>query len=474
MKLVVFVAAVCAAACGGGGGSSTPDAGPTGKGDPTGFTFTAIGERSFASFGWMGTFHDLEVPDGTPFSVKVSSCDADGRCQFTGPVKPPGAVNRQRCLNHMSKTCTADADCVEGAPTSNTKCVFIYDSPTGTPIAGAGGAIGACGFSYIPVGTANAPTIHGYVNVQTGELNIQDMNIVIALNGPSGGYRGACAECIGDGNPNDGMAEGTCKVGTTAGANEAGSPDLGKKCDVHRFGNVTGYDKSYSMDCAPTVQAGDQQNAFGGQFTSSGYRVATTAASPNCTAVGFESQKCLCGMCPDHSADGVPQKACFTDADCGGEKCGAIPAGCEVNPMPFDENGNPSAGFDPMRAPNQCKTGGPVNWFAAAPNSCMAPGCVWDKAKGTGHCTSRLTKKVVGCYPEKENAAVIAPGGSEKRGDVFIVDTAAARCTRSFTIPPGAPQAVVTATSSANSGLGLPGLTFQRRAFRVIPEYVSK
>lgn len=476
MKLMVIAAAVLAAsACGGGGGNDmNPDSGVS-ENPVTGFTFAAVGDRSFASFGWAGTFHDLEVPDGTPFSVRVTGtgCSVTGSCPFEGPTQPRQmpAVNRQRCLNRMSKTCTADADCADGTgTTASQRCVFIYDPPTSTPLVGLGGQPGACGWSYIPVAAANNPaTIRGTFNIQTGELNIEDMTLFIALNGPGGGYRGGCAECVGDVNPNDGKKDGTCMKAATNGET---SPDLGQKCDVNRFGNVPGYSGSYSMDCSPTVTstpaAPDQQNAFGGKFTSSGYRVAVTAASPNCSVDGMGNLKCVCGMCPDRA--GRPPTACFTNADCGGDQCGAIPDGCDPNPLPIQANGQPDPGFDNTKAPNQCKNPAFAGWFASGPNSCKDPGCNWDATKGVGTCISRLDGRTrVGCYPAPNQATeIVAPGGSRLVGSVFVVDTATARCTRSFPLL-GSP-AQQQAAAATNAQLGLPGLTFQRRSFRVIPE----
>src|SRR5882757_9646432 len=127
---------------------------------PIGFRFEAIGGRTFASFGWAGTQHNIGVPDGTPFSVAVDSCQGtDGPCLFHGPVQLAGDLQRQRCLNRMSQMCAADADCVSVGGGS---CVFIYDPPTTEPLQtlAGGGGIGACGWSYIPVtGTDGHPAI---------------------------------------------------------------------------------------------------------------------------------------------------------------------------------------------------------------------------------------------------------------------------------------------------------------------------
>jgi len=465
MKLVVcYVAAALVAACGGGGNNDNKaDARPPDDEDPpTGFTFEAVGDRSFASFGWTGTIHDLVVPDGTPFGVKTTNCDGkDGLCTFEGPTDPVSAVNRRRCLNRMSQTCTADAECPADPPASR-KCVYIYDPPTGTPLQGIGGKVGACGWSYVAVAAAGQPpTISGTFDQTSGELNLQALSLFLPLNGATGTYRGSCAECIGDRKANDGVKDGTC-MPTTRGEASDPSPDLGAKCDVNRYGTIAGFDGSYSMDCSPTVTAADQPpNKFGGTFTSSGYQIAITPSSPNCTDPRFAGQKCFCGMCPARA--GVAARSCLSNADCGGDTCGELPANCTPNGAPFDNNfaRNGMPVFDPAYLPNQCKTPGMEGQFVTAPNSCAGGVCNWDATKGTGTCRSTLTGGMVGCYPSGIGATIVANGGSTKQGSVWIVDTATAVCTPAFP--------AVAASNNAN--LGLPGLTFQRRGFRIISEH---
>jgi hypothetical protein len=461
MKLAVWyvMAALTGVACGGGSGDQPmPDAKPQ-QGPPTGFTFEAVGDRSFASFGWAGTIHNLRVPDGTPFGVKVTQCDGvDGLCSFEGPTDPVSAVNRRRCLNRMSITCTADSQCpVE--PASARRCVYIYDPPTGTPIPGAPGKVGACGWSFIaPAPSGQPATISGTFDLASGELNLTNLALFLPLNGSTGTYRGSCAECVGDKRANDGVKEGTCQP--TAQSDP--TPDKDQKCDVNRFGNVPGFEGSYSMDCSPSVMVGDQPpNRFGGKFTSSGYQIAITEASPNCTAVGFEGEKCFCGMCPAKA--GVPPRTCLSNTDCGGEICGALPADCEPNGRVLDDSFNPngSGAFDPTHLPNQCKTAGYEALFATAPNSCVNGVCNWDAEEGIGSCRSTLTGQMVGCYPSKVGAVITAPGGATKSGSVWIVNTADAACSPSF------PKEA----AGNNAQLGLPGLTIQKRSFRIISEY---
>lgn len=423
---------------------------------PIGFTFGAVGERSFASFGWTGTVHNVTVPDATPFGVKVKTCDGcDGLCSFEGPVAPLSPVNRRRCLNRMSLSCQVDTDCPDEVSTASyRKCVFIYDAPTGSPLTGAMGKIGACGWSYIPVARAGQPpSIIGTLDQTSGELNLSSLSIFLPLNGRGGTYRGGCAECIGDDIASDGIKNGTCTASLRGQASDP-SPDLGNRCDVHRFGSIPGFEGSYSMDCSPSVNVVDgPPNVFGGVFASSGYQIAATSTSPDCTDPAFAGQKCFCGACPD----GVT--SCLSNTDCGGQQCGFLPPNCDPNPPPYDDSGVFNPAFNPMFAPYQCRAAGTTAHVTTSGNSCRNGVCNWNAATGLGSCVSKLNNTLVGCYPHGLGSTIVAPGRATRVGSVYIVDTANARCNR------------ITPSPAVNGSLGLPGLTFQKRSFRIIPEY---
>lgn len=459
MKLATWFVAVVLAGIGCDTAPSAPDAGTTpAKGPPTGFTFYAIGERSFASFGWSGIIHNVRVPDDTPFGVRTINCDGvdgTGVCAFDGPKEPDHPVKRRRCLNRMSRLCAADSECPDdGTPFK--RCVFIYDPPTPTSLTGLMNKKGSCGWSYIPVAAAGAtPTIVGTLDQTSGELNMQNITIFLPQNGPSGGFRGACAQCMGDVTQNDGVKEGTC-VSLFDGDAEAvdPSPDIGTPCDVHRYANTGGFSGGYSMDCSPSVRLNDgNPNAFGGTFTSSGYQISITEASPPCTDPKFMGQKCFCGMCPDN------MRACSSNADCGGLPCGALPMTCDPNPPPMRDDGTLNPDFNPMFAPEQCRGTGLQMLSATRGNSCRGGVCSWDPNVGLGTCISTLNNQLVGCYPHGVGQSIKAEGRIDKRGDVYIVDTATARCTRAQASP------------IVNGQLGLPGLTFQRRSFRIVTEF---
>jgi hypothetical protein len=451
---LLFLSSVIVWTCAASGCSSGVDSNAP-SGEPIGFTFESTA-GSFASFGWTGAVHDVIESAGTPFGVKTTEC-SDGVCRFEGPTDPKSKVNRRRCLFRMSTTCTADSDCpLDGR--NPTPCVYIYDTPIATPLLGRDNKLGACAWSYIPIAAAGkSPTITGTLNLASGALNLENLSILLPLNSTAmSTFRGACAECVGDPMPNDGVPQGTCRLATHRGplatsAEPDPSPDLGMPCDINRTGTIAGYEGNYSMDCSPTVIASvTPPLQFGGSFTSSGFQVSLTDDSPACTTPG---QKCFCGMCPDNLT------ACMSNADCGGQQCAApLEADCQPNPLPTD------IGYDSKLQVNQCKKypTDPTK-FAVASNYCASGQCNWDTEKGVGTCTSKLPDaRVVGCYPSDSHASIIAPGRAERDdhvGTIYSAHTANARC-----IPAGK-------SASLNSQLGLPGLLFQKRNFQIIPEY---
>ena len=459
-SFVVF--ALVASACGADpGGTTPPPDTPPVAATPIGFTFEAIEARSFASFGWSGLIHNVRVPERTPFGVAARCDGPDGICSFTGPTDPKGnnKVNRKRCRNRTRTTCNTDSDC--GATPG--LCVYIYDPPASSPLPGMGGKIGACSFSYIPIAAPGAaPTIVGTLDLASGDLNLSNLTIRLPQNGltsPLNPFRGACAECIGDPVMNDGKQEGMC-VSARHGEQGDPSPDIGQPCDKHRDGSIPGFEGETSMDCSPSVVAADGPGAgFGGVFTSSGYEVDITQGSPDCSDSRFPGdpahpgKKCFCGMCSDLS------RVCMSNADCpASATCGALPPNCNPNPPRFDDLGNQNADWVATKAMGECRDVAAVV-TATRGNSCREGKCNWNPETGTGTCTSLINNSTVGCYPSGIGASIVSLGGARKQGDVYIADTANARCTP------------MQSTAAANGQLGLPGLTFQRRAFRIIPEF---
>lgn len=418
------------AACAASGCASKPGTDP----DPIGFTFHTA-EGSLSSIGWSGVFHNIEGDPGAAFGVKATSCD-NGVCQFEGPTDPVDPVKRRRCLYRTSMECSADSDCPPDSNGMPTTCVYIYDSPLSTPLQG-----GACAFTYIPV--AAMPTIRGSLNLLSGALDITDMTVNLALNAKGGGvFQGVCPVCAGDNSPNDGKKEGKCQPGMDPvtgrgdlGFQQGTQPDV--MCDINRFGKLPGYNLGYSMDCSPTLPPGPiTPTSFGGTFSSSGTTVTLTSESPDCGGPNPMSAKCFCGMCNDGS-----NRACMKQSDCG---TGA----CVGNSIPGD----------PMAPGNVPVLG----------NLCDGGACNWNDAAGAGTCKSTVLNATIGCYPAAFSGGndrvgkpvkISAPGDKRLDQGVYYADTASASCTQAAMSP------------AVNQQVGLPGLTFQKRNFRIIPEF---
>lgn len=413
------------------------------SGDPTGFTFESA-PGSLASFGWSGEIHQIFGPTGTPFGVTTTSCQ-DGVCAFAGPSDPHSKVNRHRCLFRMSLTCTADTDCPvqDNQPTP---CVYIYDAPIAQPLQGLDGKIGACAWSYIPVGPPGQPTIAGTINLTSGALKLDKLTVLLPLNasGP-GTFYGACSECVRDPTPNDGIKGGTCQLATHIGdKSKAAGPDamhdLGAPCDVNRSSTQPGFEGNYSMDCSPTViHSNDPPLAFGGTFTSSGIQISLGDKSPRCT----DGTSCFCGTCK-----GLAQ-ACLSDTECPGVPC-VNPSTTECDPTV------------PANGATARTCGKDAKLFPVYSNRCAAHSCNWDNATGTGTCMSEGDNKPIACYPSDRD--IIVAGHAERDdhvGTVYNVTTGAASC-----IPLGR-------SGPLNAQLGLPGLLFQKRNFQIIPAYAE-
>lgn len=463
MKLLVWFSLVWACvACGSGGGDSSPeampDAMPAATSVPIGLTFETA-DGTLTSVGWTGALHDIKGAPAGSFAVNVTSC-ANGVCQFqgptdpVGPVNPAGTVNRRRCLQQTGKTCTTDGDCPLDQNGKSTPCVFIYDSPISLPLKSNdimtnAEEVGACGFTYIPVKDMdNTPAVQGTLNLSSGALNLNKLAVKLTLNfTPTFTFRGVCPVCVGDTAPNDGVREGTCQTSPLPpdanSQSDRGVPsDQGARCDVNRYGDHPGYNYAYSMDCSPTPPPSIiRPTDFGGSFSSSGFKIAITDQSPTCGDPDFKDANCFCGMCSNAATPTV----CMSDANCGnGGSC--LGASVPTTPLPPDN-------------------------IPVAGNVCDGGACTWNEAEGVGTCTStRLGGKQVNCYPsatmgtkgpDGKDVAITAPGRATVQNHIYYADTASARCTGASPV------------STLNRQVGLPGLTLQKRNFRIIPVYAE-
>jgi hypothetical protein len=91
--------------------------------------------------------------------------------------------------------------------------------------------------------------------------------------------------------------------------------------------------------------------------------------------------------------------------------------------------------------------------------------CDWHSDTGLGTCKSKLDGSMIGCYPSGTGASLFAPGDIQvdrHLSTIYYAKTGSARCI-----------AAVAALPKVNRQLGLPGLLFQKRNFKIIPEYAE-
>jgi hypothetical protein len=136
--------------------------------------------------------------------------------------------------------------------------------------------------------------------------------------------------------------------------------------------------------------------------------------------------------------DGI--SGCHTAADCpAGATCGLPLTTC-------------------MQDANGVCTQGTTFEVGTQPNDCVGA-CAWSDATGLGTCTNAAGAPI-NCYPGGSDAVIHAKGSHVRQDDgTFVIDTANARCS-------GA-----TKSGPLNRQVGLPGLTFQKRSFRVLPKF---
>jgi hypothetical protein len=251
----------------------------------------------------------------------------------------------------------ADAyGCSSGGPDTNCSFVARYLTPFfGPPLPLSAGGVAVC------VVNAIAAEATGHLDLATGDFDY-DYDLISRVHTGLDTAQ-PCPLCLGDVTVDDDVKDGTCD----------GGPSDGAACDADAVSPVFG---PTSFDCFPDPGSniGNLPISFRNATTAS-LTVATSAASPSCTAAGFSTFKCFCDTCDN--AAGTP---CKTDADCtaigattcGGRRC--LPPAANVGA--------------PCAVPTDC-TGGPCGrpGFATKPNACLDTVCSPDGG-GEGTCAS--------------------------------------------------------------------------------------
>ncbi len=249
-----------------------------------------IGQNSRFDPGYKGAAHGLGLAIGSDTTVEVSGCDSEcRRCKIRGPVRSDPAVKpvvAQRCLDDISKTCTADAECPSG------RCRFMFPPISSVLI------VPTCAIVYFEppaTGVGSGDPMQGVIDLATGELDMSVMNMAVKV------VLEQCKQCNGDPATFDGIKGGTCSVGGTA-------------CDVNGIGTKTS--SFTSFDCP--VSAGGITIPLPANGTTTGSRAWTLDSTrPKCTSPTGTAQRCWCGMC----SNGDP---CQSNSNCpNNTTCGA-------------------------------------------------------------------------------------------------------------------------------------------------------
>jgi len=246
------------------------------------------GASKILDSGWSGLAHNATVVSDGKLTFTVSNCENEtkpcGDCEIGGPIQNANAgagdIDAQRCVQDTSITCDAGTPCPSGA------CAFFF----GAPLPLSAGGIGTCVTNQVNgavTGTGNAET-----GEFTGTINLTSrVHSGIETNRP-------CPTCDGDGTANDGTKGGTC----------SGGSKVGQACDVSGESPTPSFG-STSLDCPPSGLISALTITLAG---SSGTETRTLAASsPNCTAFGATSKKCLC---PPQGSEPNAPNACLDDS----------------------------------------------------------------------------------------------------------------------------------------------------------------
>ena len=292
------------------------------------------------STGWTGLGHDTDVNDGVIAAANLlCPGPADptcGNCLITGLSPVPGNC---RCNNDPRIICdepfVADADDCGG---NTCDCYF------GPPLPLSAATIAAC------VVNRFADDISGTANIDAGAGTVTANLRSVVYTGQDNFT--PCPFCVGDTVAADGIRNGTCMFGVSAG--------LSCDTDAANDSFPAPGGEGHSLDCLP-----DGGKNVSGAGLRIGLRQTTGVQSLNSDLLcGFPdpplfiTQACQCGICSDDLSSST---ACSTNAECA--TC-TTNADCQPGNPPrvvsfgslCDASGHCScdrrANFDP--SPNQC------------------------------------------------------------------------------------------------------------------------
>ncbi len=407
---------------------------------PTHLRFTFV-EGNRTEVGWTGNLHGSTISRDAFFRVAVKECDASCRnCRFEGPVRD-ARLNTQRCLSDTAQTCTTDSECpawqcrqlVPGVPQAGRVCAHNAGM-TCTTDEDCGPS--ACRFFVGPAFPISAPRtclatfldsfdggppVAGTIDLTTGQVRMD--RLIIATGAVDSGLQGACPVCMGDPKANDTLKGGTCQPNPTAPV----FPYSGAQaCDTNGFGQLSGYQYQYSLDCTAPLGRSIVLNVQ--RATTGGIRFELTDDQPSCAG-----GRCWCGVC-----QGTLQ-TCHSSGDCAGVPCVA----------PDD--------------------------IPSRPNACVTP-CSWNESTQRGTCETQdppsgdagpPPRRTVSCFPGEVGAAIVAQGSTRLlSSEEFSIQLASASCA-----PPVRAISMSPAARAADVVIGLPGPMLNLYKLNVTKEY---
>ena len=405
VALVAALALVPGAGCG-------DDVVPETNQCPTALRFDTIPELTRADVGSSGVAYGGRFARGTDFFVRITECDAEcRRCRFEGPIEGDTPFKTKVCLTDPTQVCEADEECPAGSPgfpgepEEPAQCRFLF----GSFYSGADSQ--TCNLNYFEPLPEGGAAIQGIYDLVSGESTLEVFNLY--RDSTAAGF-GVCPNCVGDPTPRDGLMEGTC------------SNDASIACDIRGDSDDPRSSYTTAMEC-PVNDAQGRVFSFVGSpsvvnnATTSSLEWTMDPSRPMCSHEDYLDQRCWCGLC-----DGDPNRACSSDADCGGGTCAGPP--------------------EPATSPNLC-----------------ADECVWNEETRTGTCTalpSPFFEGEIGCFPNFDGFQLRVQGSNLADEGFYISTYATIQCLDTDE------------SDFLNGLLGLPGILYSRLAFRVTPKFL--
>lgn len=244
------------------------------------------------ALGWTGGAHTLGVPltvVGTEVNCGSASTPC-GECTINGlTTTGPEHAAFLRCSNDVTIGC--DVAFADDSKCGGARCLYVL----GPPLPAVIGNTPTCSLNWV------TEEISGTAEPDSGASAISLDLLTRVYRGES--LMNPCPICVGDRWALDGVKDGVCETGASAGS----------ACDVHGFSE--GFQEDLSLDCPPSPTM---------NYSGSG-RAVSFELTTDYSLLGFDSlcdsslgeTACACGVC-----SGDATLACRNDDDCAAKSAG--------------------------------------------------------------------------------------------------------------------------------------------------------